>query len=608
MATITDQDRKKKTLPLQTYEIPQDEQFDGEVIDGEILEDGDPVQSSRAEPGPGKQKPAGSKKSGERTASPGDRRRQQRKQSDQQRKQQRSQTADPLGSTSTRKTADTPTSKLRHEVDDAGKRFMEEVRKADILAAKKTSKERNLQLTGIHKGYVSMMVLSCIQPLSQGVNPQSVMSVVGMGSAMWMMSPNFRNQVGDFAESMKETITSKIDERRQSQIDKVMITVGAKGEAGQRLSQKWKNKLERAERAERGDRDAYTAQSAGMTEVALTENAYAAMRVEGADVSAIADNHFSMLKDLYAHAYDDGVEAHEVATSARMVVGQRLGEEPELASVFDELSHGQFTKSDPREVRLSGTDETVQVWTGEFESRLGQPIEAGSFGVRQPMDGGQHQKAISETITGDMIALTSDHGVDGLNMGVVGYASAWGLKERPDYDGMLAMDNPLGERLRTSRIMLNTMNSDNISSSEQQRIYSNAYVDALDNISLLYPEIEQEWAVKFGANWRENMRDFVSNPQHFMGGPGGESAAEGEDTWEAGSAWEAGPAGDGKENSTTGQSQAQPQQPGNPAAEAARKHRNARINQNYNETAKTGVHGLGSDASDFRDQDFELGG
>ncbi|MGY4541205.1 hypothetical protein ACVWY0_001114 [Arthrobacter sp. UYNi723] len=587
MASSTDQDRKKKSLPLRTHEVPQDQQFEGEIIDGEIVDEDGPAAADYE--APKKQRSPGQ---------PGQRR--------SEREQERSQARQ--GRRASQNPSD-PVSRLRQDVDEAGRKYMAELRRSDILTAKKTPKERSSQLTGIHKGYVSMMVLSCIQPLSEGINAKSVLSMVGMGTAMWALSPNFRNQVGDFGAQMKESITAKIDDRRQSSIDKVVKQVDARKESGLPLSQKWQEKLERAERAVRGGRDAYTAQSAGMTEVALTENAYAAMRVEGADVDEIRDTHSSMLKTLYEQAHEDGVDASEVATAARMVVGLRLEEEPELASVFGELSHGQFAKSNPREVRISGTGELAQVWTGEFESRLGQRIEAGSFGLRLPMDADQHQAAIADTMAADMISLTRQHGADGLNMGVVGYASAWGLKDRPDFDGMTAMDNPLGERLRTSRVMLNAMGSDSISSSEQQRIYSNAYVDAMENVSALYPEVEQEWAAKFGANWRENMRDFVSNPNSYMDQQGGESAASADQPgeWEPSPAWEAGPAGengDRRNNSATQPSQ----QPTDTAAQTARKYRNARINQNYIQTSTTGVTGLGSDSSDFRDQDFEMGG
>lgn len=568
----TDQDRRRRTLPLQIHGDPRHASPEPEVLDGEIVEEGD---------GPQPEKPSATRHRtrGERA------------------QKRRPQAVDPMV-------------QLRREIDEAGRRYMLELRQADLLATKKTPRESSLQLTGIHKGYVSMMILSCIQPLSEGINAKSVLSTVGMGSAMWMLSPNFRAQVGDFQAQMKDAVTQKIDDRRQGQIDKVLSKAGSGAAADEPLSQRWQKKLERAERAQRGGRDLYTAQSAAMTEVALVENAYAAMRIEGADVDGINDRLSSMLTGLYGHAHEDGVDATEIATQARIIVGMRLQDEPELASVFGELAHGQFARSDAREVRISGTDTTAQVWTGEFESRLGQRIEAGSFGVRAPMDESDHQASIADTMTADMISLTRQHGVDGLNLGVVSYASAWGLKDRPDYTSMAAMDNPLGERLRVSGLMRHSMGADGIASSDQQRIYSNAYVDAMENISAMYPEVEQEWAAKFGDNWRQNMRDFVSDPQTYMGQPERQGAASTDEhaEWEAKpSAWEAGPASPSNQEPSSPPA-ARPAPPANPSATAARKYRNARINQNYVETSETGVHGLGSDSSDHRDQDFELGG
>jgi hypothetical protein len=574
MASSTAQDRKTKTLPLQTHEVPHgapagdDEPFARVIHDGEIIDEDGPFTTGSGQPAD----PRRMRRPGQRTADRDSRR--------SERERQRNEAWD-----ARREAANLPASApagpttLRQAVDFAGKAYMAELKRAKILADRKTPKERASQLTGIHKSYVSMMVLSCLEPLREGISAKSVLSVVGMGSAMWMLSPNFRNQVGDFRDQMKETISSKIDERRQSKLDKVITGAAEQKADGTPLSQKWQTKLDRAERATRGGRDAYTAQSAGMTEVALTENAYAAMREEGADVEAIQINYSSLLNTLYDQAHEDGVDASEVAQAARVVVGLRLVEEPELASVFGELAHGQFAKSAPREVRLSGTDETARVWTGEFESRLGQKVEAGSFGVRAPMNANEHQAAIADTMTADMISLTRQLGADGLNMGVVSYAAAWGLKDRPDYASMAGMDNPLGERLRTSALMLTSMNSDGISDSEQQRIYSNAYVDAMENVSALYPQVEQEWAAKFGTNWRDNMRSFVSDPESYMGANAAwETARESSPSWESG--------------------------PASPSA----KYRNARINQNYVATNTGGITGIGTDSSDFRDEGFDMGG
>ncbi|MCB5280381.1 hypothetical protein [Arthrobacter sp. ES1] len=579
MASSTAQDRKTKTLPLQTHDVPHDgpagddEPFARVIHEGEIIDEDGPFTAGSGEPTAPRstRRPGLNERVRQRSNDAWDARRERENLPP-------SAPVEPTVARGMQKPADQATA-MRLAVDAAGKKYMAEVARAKILAEKKAPKDRASQLSGIHKSYVSMMVLNCLKPLGEGVNAKSVLTMVGMGSAMWMLSPNFRDQVGDFRDQMKEAITAKIDERRESRLDKVISGAAEKSSDGAPLSQLWQIRLDLAERAKRGGRDVYTAQSAGMTEVALTENAYAAMRQEGADVEEIRDNYDSCLKTLYEQAHEDGVDASEVARAARFVVGRRLESEPELAVVFGELAHGQFAKSAPREVRISGTDETARVWTGEFESRLGQKVEAGSFGVRGPMKANEHQAAIADTMTADMISLTRKLGADGLNMGVVSYAAAWGLKDRSDYANMAGMDNHLGERLRTSAVMLTSMHSDGISPEEQQRIYSNAYVDAMENVSALYPDVEQEWAAKFGANWRENMRAFVSDPQSYMG---------------ANTAWEP-------------TRESEPAREADPARPSS-KYRNARINQNYVATNTGGITGMGSDSSDFRDGGFDMGG
>lgn len=570
MASSTAQDRKTKTLPLQTHEVPnsapgdRDEPFARVLHEGEIIDDDGPFTVRDGEPSP----------RGPRMA---DRLRQRMNDSWDARREEKGMR--PTAPASAATSAD-PATALRQAVQAAGKKYMAEVKRSDILTKKKTPKERAAQLSGIHKSYVSLMVLSCVEPLREGVGAKSLLTMVGMGSAMWMLSPNFRNQVGHFRDQMKETISAKIDERRHSRLDKMISNAEAEqGEDGTPLSRKWQAKLNRAMQAQRGDRDPYTAQSAGMTEVALAENAYAAMRQDGADIAGIRKSYEALRNGLYEQAHADGVDASEVAQAARVVVGLRLEEEPELAAVFGELAHGQFAKSAPREVKLRGTDETATVWTGEFESRLGQQVDSGSFEVREPMIAAKHQAAIADTMTADMLSLIRQRGAEGLNTGVVSYAAAWGLKDRPDYVAMAGMDNNLGQRLRASALMLGSMAADGISPAEQQRVYSNAYVDALENISAINPGVEQEWAAKFGANWRENMRSFVSDPQSYMGADSAGAPAPRPST-----AWEAG------------------------TAHPSTKYRNARINQNYVSTDTGGVTGMGSDSSDFRDEGFDMGG
>ena len=551
MAGRTDQRPQTKTLPIPKHGASQEDTTPPAVLQGEIVDDD-------------------AKAKGRRRRSRGLEDRWERRREEEARHR-------PAGAS----VELDPISRLRRDVETAGRLYMDSVRKAEVLSADRTPAQRTAKLTGLHKAYASMMVLACMKPLGEGVNAKNVLNVVGMGAAMWMLSPNFRTQVGEFGTQVKAAVTTKIQERRQSNLDKAQKKAWKEGRP---LSVKWQQRLDDVER---GGRIAFTAKSAAMTEVALAETMYSAMRQEGADVEGLALVHSDLIETLYQQAAEDGIDAKDIATAARVVVGLRLEDEPHLACVFSDLAHGQYARSDSREVRIGDNGETAWVWTGEFESRLGEQVEAGSFGFRPPMTADQHQKAIADTMTSDMISLTMQNGVDGLNVGVVSYAAAWGLKDNADFGSMLQMDNPLGERLRTSSLMMGTMSDDGLSMEEQQRVYSNAYVDSMEYISMLYPEVEKEWAEKFGSEWRQNMRDFVSNPHDYM-----DMTADQNPGPAPRAAWEAGPA----------------RSPEGSAPPASRTYRQARINQNYIETSKTGLTGFGSDSSDFRDEGFDLGG
>ena len=83
-------------------------------------------------------------------------------------------------------------------------------RKADIAS-------RMNDLQGKHKAYASMMVLSALVPLKDGVSMTAVAESVGMGVTMWMLSPNFRQQVKSFARDARMAVEDMAEARRRSQ-------------------------------------------------------------------------------------------------------------------------------------------------------------------------------------------------------------------------------------------------------------------------------------------------------------------------------------------------------------------------------------------------------
>ncbi|BAS11892.1 hypothetical protein AHiyo8_01950 [Arthrobacter sp. Hiyo8] len=71
----------------------------------------------------------------------------------------------------------------------------------------------------MHRVYGQMMVTSAMRPLQEGVNTASVVRVMSTLSAMYLMSPTFRQVVKDKAAPVKASIQERIDQKAQKTHD-----------------------------------------------------------------------------------------------------------------------------------------------------------------------------------------------------------------------------------------------------------------------------------------------------------------------------------------------------------------------------------------------------
>lgn len=399
-----------------------------------------------------------------------------------------------------------PMASLRFQTSLAGAQYMESLRRSGILDESQTKASQKLKLSELQGLYASRMVMQCIAPLQQGMNASSVLSVVGMGTMMWAMSPNFRAQVGAYAGDVRDAITKRIESRTEKMGEKARAKrdgLAAKGHED-RLANKWRKMLDKAEHAERGHREPFTAQSAAMTEVALAEAAYMDMRRPGADVKVVKDRYESALTALYEYAEDDGLDREEVSRGMRVLIGQRLEQEPQLASVFSELGHGRFSRSEPREVVVAGTGDRVTAWTGDFEDAFeGRLVSKGSFSLRTPMDAVEHRAMMAQTIAGEMVSATSAGELnDVLSQYLVGSA-ALSAPELVDQ-----VEDPVARRrLGKARTMAASMAQDGFGGEAQRFAYSAAYVDAMQLVQQANPELGRQWAAQYGESWRETVAE-----------------------------------------------------------------------------------------------------
>lgn len=399
-----------------------------------------------------------------------------------------------------------PVARLKLNTVRAGESYVESLRAAGLLDDGQTPASQRKKLTGMHQVYASMMVLQCLQPLKDGVSAKTVASVLGMAASMWMLSPNFRTQVGDFAHQMRDAVGEKIDGRIARDDAKAQEKYNKLADAGKadQLAGRWQSRLDRMEHAARGHRLPFTTQSAAMTEVALAEAAYADMRRPGADPGRVQDRYQSALTSLYEYVDADGLDREDVSRSMRVIVGQRLEKDPSIANVFTELGHGRFTKSAPREVYINGTSERATVWTGDYvDSYEGRIIVKGSFRLRPPVGVNEHRVLAAETLSAEMVSAKS---VGELNDVLSQYVVAASVGQFPDVIGQID-DSDARRRLGKAQTMFDSMSADGLSPAEQQFAYSAAYIDAVETAQRLNPELGNKWLAQHGDQWREKVAE-----------------------------------------------------------------------------------------------------
>lgn len=412
--------------------------------------------------------------------------------------------------------------RLRAETRLAGERYMESLRESNLLVPGFNDDERGHQLDAMHRVYVQMMMHACLRPLAKGVNPTSVIQVVGMMMAMRMLSPDFRQEQVRLLQPFREKVQERLDQRTRSMMATAEIeaaSMGARdGDTDPRslLTRKWRKRHDDLQRRERGNREMYTAESAAMTELALLENAFWRMREPGAEREreTIDTSYRAMRKRLHDQMADDGLERGEVVRMMRTIVGERMEQEPELRLMFNGIAQGRFVKAPPHDARLAGTDQVRRIWTGEFDDHLGRrlPDDAG-FTLRTPMTADDHQAQIGLVMQESMQDSIARGDRDGFEADITGYLVGFASGRK----GLGTAGLPLGlrRRLEQSQSMIASMDIDGLAQEEQRRVYSNAFVDAIEGVGGSHPELMDELRLVLGDDWQERLQDAVDDPARF---------------------------------------------------------------------------------------------
>ncbi|MDE3723953.1 hypothetical protein PWG71_21395 [Nocardiopsis sp. N85] len=421
-----------------------------------------------------------------------------------------------------------PIARLKLQTRLAQDRFIDHLRASGITSPGASRTAQREKLGDLHQAYASMMVLQCLSPLQRGLSAENVLRTVGMGAAMWLLSPNFRTQMGEYAGQMATAIGGRLDmrDRRDAQIaakgeksrekEARHFDRTGQGREGMRGLSGWRHRrrLERIERMERGDRDLFTEHSAALTHVGIAQNAYDEMRRPGADRELVRQNYESALSALYGYVDDDGLDRKAVARNMRIIVGRLIERDPEQAAVFTELGHGRFVKTEPRTVVLPGTTRSATAWTGDYvDAYNGDVITGGTFTLREPMGVDEHRAAVARTMYGELTSAKSPAEFsEVLEQYVIGSAT----RDHPEAVE-LTRDATARARLDRSRAMFASMRGDGLSEQDQKLVYVGGFIESLQALDRTHPQVVARWRRSLGPEWEQRMRDLISEYNDFGG-------------------------------------------------------------------------------------------
>ncbi|MBT8163343.1 MULTISPECIES: hypothetical protein [Arthrobacter] len=437
---------------------------------------------------------------------------------------------------------------LRGNIRAAGEDYMDSLRRSKIHAPGFNDDERFGMLDMAQRIYVQQMVTVGMEPLQNGVNPASVVRVMSTMAAMYLLSSTFREVVDEKLEPVSKAIQARIDAKAESTVNRAQQKAAAvndridrrngkrraDGKDGKQhvdartyVAGRWQKRYDELRYRERGHREMYTARSAGLTEMALTENAFHALREPGAKADRIMSSYTAMISRLYRQAGEDGLAREEVAEASRIVLGERLRQDPRIRLMFDGLAHGQHRMAPPREERVAGTSQVQNVWRGYFEDYTGKPVDptryetlldkqgnpltddegealpprvAGAFTLREQMGDKAHRDRMQVAMTMTLMQAAERGDLTAFNQDLAAYMGGCIASARTfDGDGL---PEPLQERLFQSRTMQAAMDVDGIKPRQQRVIYSQAYAEATAAIDSAYPEFAVRWREKCGAGWQ----------------------------------------------------------------------------------------------------------
>lgn len=333
--------------------------------------------------------------------------------------------------------------------------------------------------------YGHVMAAACAVPLLGGVSGSSVAQSLGMFTAMYVLSPNFRKTIGDLSGKLEEGIAARIG--MQGQLDANVDNYFRNGKVPDK-ARNWDAYMQTVKFSDEGDFDLENYKTAAIAQVALQHHMYEELNAGGADYRVVLSEYEKAQAALKKRCEASGLDPVKVSSATRSLMAAQLTTGKAPSQMYHHLAFGNIhLNQDGKFVDLTGREASDQdlfeiSWqipdSDYFESNIGANLESQMmlFATRQGLK--TAQRGFEPELQADDYA----HHLEG-------YLRAW------DNVKHQTSDPELVEQERIIARQMDTMSINGIDPSEQQRIFFNAYVNAADEMSATNPSLAKGWSM-----------------------------------------------------------------------------------------------------------------
>lgn len=214
---------------------------------------------------------------------------------------------------------------------------------AEQLAMREAKEKQSDSLTLY---YHHQLMDACLEPLTKGLNADSIITAIGMHAGMCLVNRDFRaNCKAGVGNMLYPYVNKKAESAEPTSI--------------------WHSCRDRILRAENDGRLPLSPKDTALQHLSFGRYYYDAIRQPGADVNALTDQYNTAVSMLFDQAQKDGCSYDEIATCQRTIVGQMIDRDPANCQYFDGIAFGDLKKD------VGRVSDGVEIWKGEYKNKDG---------------------------------------------------------------------------------------------------------------------------------------------------------------------------------------------------------------------------------------------